>query len=174
MKNKIYFLLLLILFHIITGNTLKCGHGLLKHKEPGIIKTVSNKRTLTDDEYEPIKIKVDYTQLMIDTKIYPDIFDRIKESLDSAVHYFELLIKIKHYTLQTLSHTTFEDKCSINNVENLGLMITILFYSHLLIMIILLLMYLPQLILALMSMGIIVLLLGEYISKITLILEEII
>ena len=117
MNNKIYFLLLLILFHIITGNTLKCGHGLLKHKEPGIIKTVSNKRTLTDDEYEPIKIKVDYTQLMIDTKIYPDIFDRIKESLDSAVHYFELLIKIKHYTLQTLSHTTFEDKCSINNVD---------------------------------------------------------
>jgi hypothetical protein len=54
---------------------------------------------------------------MIDTKIYPDIFDRIKESLDSAVHYFELLIKIKHYTLQTLSHTTFEDKCSINNVD---------------------------------------------------------
>ena len=117
MNNKIYFLLLLILFHIITGNTLKCGHGLLKHKEPGIIKTVSNKRTLTDDEYEPIKIKVDYTQLMIDTKIYPDIFDRIKESLDSAVHYFELLIKIKHYTLQTLSQTTFEDKCSINNVD---------------------------------------------------------
>ena len=117
MKNKIQLLILTIIYQLISGNTLKCGHGLLKHKEPGIINIISNKRALNDDDFEPIKIKVDYTQLKIDTELYPDIYNKIKLSLDSAVHHFELLLKVKHYVIQSLSHDKFEHSCSVNNVD---------------------------------------------------------
>ena len=65
--NKL--LIFILLNQIIFGNALKCGVGIKKHKKPGIIKENSNKRLLGGEtSFEPIKIKVDYTQLKIDTK----------------------------------------------------------------------------------------------------------
>ena len=118
MKNKTQFLILIILlYQLVTGNKLKCGSDLLKRKKPTIINDISNKRKLDDDNFEPIRIKVDYTQLKIDTETYPDIFSKIKESLDASVNYFQLLISVKRSTIQPINHMTFEHYCSISNID---------------------------------------------------------
>ena len=118
MKNKTQFLILIILlYQLVTGNKLKCGSDLLKRKKPTIINDISNKRKLDDDNFEPIRIKVDYTQLKIDTETYPDIFSKIKESLDAAINYFQLLISVKRSTIQPINHMTFEHYCSISNID---------------------------------------------------------
>ena len=114
--SKLIFFILLNFF--ICGNALKCGTGLKKHKEPGLIEEIDRNRKLSVDlNFEPIKIKVDYTQLKIDTKYHPDIFDTIKESLDSAVHYFESLLFVQHYFISTKNHKYFENACEIDNVD---------------------------------------------------------
>ena len=117
MKNKIKFLVLLILNQIISGNVLKCGNGLLKHKEPGIIDDIPNKRVLAESDWEPIKIYVDYTQLKIDTKDYPDIFNIMKDSLDSAVHYYESLIMVKPTSIEKMTSDNYAKECDIDNVD---------------------------------------------------------
>ena len=117
MNNNIGIFLLIILNKIITGNALHCGNDLMKHKEPAFIKDISFKRNLEETEYNPIRIKVDYTQLKIDTKLYPEIFDIIKTSLDSAINYFELIIKVEYVSIERLPHTSYENKCDIDNVD---------------------------------------------------------
>ena len=114
--NKL--LIFILLNQIILGNALKCGVGIKKHKKPGIIKKNSNKRLLSGEtSFAPIKIKVDYTQLKIDTKNYPDIFNIIKESLDSVVNYYESLISVHHYNISTQGSGYFEFMCDVDNVD---------------------------------------------------------
>ena len=118
MEIKTKFLIYILLNRIVLGNILKCGTGLKKHKEPLIIDGISNKRNLEEEiNFEPIKIKVDYTQLKIDTSNCPDIFTIIKESLDSTIHYFETLISVQHYSLTVESHSYFENACDVDNVD---------------------------------------------------------
>ena len=118
---KMLFLIIISLYNIILSSKLKCGSGLIHKIEPGFVKevqNVNNKRKLDDsDNYEPIRIRVDYTQLKIDTKNYPIIFDRLKESLDSAVHYFELLLKIKRLSMDKISLLNIQSSCHIDNID---------------------------------------------------------
>ena len=117
MKNKKGIFIFIILHQITTGNTLHCGNSLIKHKEPGFINDISPKRNLEEIEYNPIRIKVDYTQLKLDTELYPEIFDIIKSSLDSAIDYFESIIKVEYVSIEELSHTSYENECNIDNVD---------------------------------------------------------
>ena len=111
-------LIFILLNYFILGNALRCGNGLKKHKEPNLIEVNQNIRVLEEDIFfKPIRIKVDYTQLKIDTKNYQEIFDIIKSSLDSAVHYFESLLSVQRYSLQNQSHTYFENSCEVDNVD---------------------------------------------------------
>ena len=119
MKVKIIILFSIIL--IIFGKKLKCGNGLVNtnHKEPVILKGNNEvKRRILDNEFKQMKIKVDYTQLRIDTKENEEIFEIIKTSLDLAVHYFELLLSVQHdYTIDSYSNNFFENACGIDNVD---------------------------------------------------------
>ena len=117
MKGKI--IIFFIIIEILYGNGLKCGNGIKNNKPMGIAKIIneSNKRLL-NNEFEPMKIKVDYTQLKIDTKDYEDIFEIIKTSLDLAIHYFELLLSVKKATIEPVSSETYKDYCNIDNVDN--------------------------------------------------------
>ena len=110
----------LTIIQIILCNKLKCGNGKIKHKPPVEIKDNNNnsQKRLLNNDFEPIKIKVDYTQLKIDTKSNEEIFDIIKTSLDLAVHYFELLLSVKHISFYKYTHDSFEDYCNIDNVDS--------------------------------------------------------
>jgi hypothetical protein len=117
MKGKI--IIFFVIIEIIYGNGLKCGNGIKNNKPMGIvkIKNESNKRLL-NDEFEPMKIKVDYTQLKIDTKDNEDIFEIIKKSLDLAIHYFELLLSVKKADIEPASSETYKNYCDIGNVDS--------------------------------------------------------
>ena len=119
MKVKIIISFSIIL--IIFGKKLKCGNGLVNtnHKEPVILKGNNEvKRRVLDNEFKQMKIKVDYTQLKIDTKENEEIFEIIKTSLDLAVHYFELLLSVQHdNTIDSYSNNFFENACGIDNVD---------------------------------------------------------
>ena len=118
-------ILIIILLYYVTSNTntkLKCGTGLhIRKTEPGFVKAIQNindKRKLDSTSiFEPIRIKVDYTQLKIDTKNYPYIFNILKESLDSASHYFELLLKVKRMNMNYISPSYIKSKCNIDNID---------------------------------------------------------
>ena len=111
-------IIFLSLIYIILGHKLKCGNGKIKHKPPTIIKeeNISTKRKLEND-YQPIRIKVDYTQLKIDTQNSPEHFEKLKISLDLAVHYFEQIISVQRYNINFGNNITIADSCDIDNVD---------------------------------------------------------
>ena len=115
MKETI--LIILIFFNFTIVYNLKCGNDKLRHKPPGKLKEKSNSRRKLDNEYKPMKIKVDYTQVKIDTYNAPDVFEKLKISLDLATHYFELLLSIKGSDYEPLDHTILEEECSVDNVD---------------------------------------------------------
>ena len=119
MKANLFIFLSII--QIIFGKKYKCGNGIIKHSPPfkigGNNNNNSHKRLLANNNFEPMKIKVDYTQLKIDTKNNEEIFDVIKTSLDLATHYFELLLSVKHYSYNIYSNSYIEDLCSIDNID---------------------------------------------------------
>jgi hypothetical protein len=90
---------------------------MLSHKPPSKLKEKSNSRRKLDNEYKPMKIKVDYTQVKIDTYNDPDAFEKLKISLDLAAHYFELLLSVKGSEYEPLEHTYLEEACNIENVD---------------------------------------------------------
>ena len=117
---KVNFIIIFsIIIQIIFGHKLKCGNGIINQKPPVILKenNTTNKRGL-NDEFQQMKIKVDYTQLKIDTKENEEIFEKVKTSLDLAVHYFELLLSVIHESsISPMSHDGFESYCDIDNVD---------------------------------------------------------
>ena len=96
---------------------MRCGNGKISHKPPSKLKEKSNSRRKLDNEYKPMKIKVDYTQVKIDTHNDPDAFEKLKISLDLAIHYFELLLSIKSSDYEPLDHTYLEEECNVDNVD---------------------------------------------------------
>ena len=116
MKEKIIIFFLII--EIINGKRLKCGNGKFNHKPPKIIedKTKSYKRSLSNN-FSQMKIKVDYTQLKIDTKDNENIYEITKKSLDLAIHYFEQLLSVEHYKITHFYPEDFESFCNIDNVD---------------------------------------------------------
>ena len=117
MKENIFIFFSII--QIILGIKFKCGNGIIKHKPPIKIENNNNnsKKRILNNEFEPMKIKVDYTQLKIDTKNNEEIFDIIKTSLDLAIHYFELLLSVKHYRHNVYSNSYIEEHCLIYNID---------------------------------------------------------
>ena len=114
---KVKIILLFILIQIILGQKFKCGNGKINHKPPIILESNStNKRKLSND-FEPIRIKVDYTQLKIDTKENEEIFEIVKTSLDLAVHYYELLLSVKRNNNYNYNHENYENYCDVDNVD---------------------------------------------------------
>ena len=53
----------------------------------------------------------------VPTKNYPYIFNILKESLDSASHYFELLLKVKRMNMNYISPSYIKSKCNIDNID---------------------------------------------------------
>ena len=49
-------------------------------------------------------------------KNYPYIFNILKESLDSASHYFELLLKVKRMNMNYISPSYIKSKCNMIGV----------------------------------------------------------
>lgn len=116
MKENIFILISII--QIIISKKYKCGNGIFKHKPPVKIKNNNNnsQRRHLNNDFEPMKIKVDYTQLKIDTKNNEEIFDIIKTSLELAIHYFELLLSVKHYNIRKES-LSIENYCNVDNID---------------------------------------------------------
>ena len=116
----IYILAFLTKHKIIYCHQLQCGNGKKKFKPPSIIKdnNISLKRSLNND-FAPMKIKVDYTQLKIDTKYNEEIYEIIKTSLDLAVHYFELLLSVRQDNyITSYTQEDYEEACNIDNVDS--------------------------------------------------------
>ena len=115
MKGKI--IIFFIIIEIINGNEYKCGNSIKNHKPPGIanINNKSNKRLLNND-FQQMKIKIDYTQLKIDLKDNEDIYVIIKSSLDLAIHYFELLLSVKKNSIEAITPSRYKEVCDIDNV----------------------------------------------------------
>ena len=117
MKEAIIIILVFINFTII--NNLKCGNDKLSFKPPINIKLKgkNNSKRKLDNEFRPMKVKVDYTQVKIDTYNIPDVFEKIKISLDLATHYFELLLSVQRTNFKTLKHNDLKFLCGIDNVD---------------------------------------------------------
>ncbi len=115
MKEQI--IIILLFFNFIIVHNLKCGNDKLNVRPPSKLKEKDDSKRKLDDEYRPMKIKIDYTQVKIDTYNDPDAFEKIKISLDLAVHYFELLLSVKSSNYYSLKHTQLEQRCEIDNVD---------------------------------------------------------
>ena len=118
MKGNIFILLFSIINNIFCLK-LKCGNDKLKFKPPINIKNnnKSSKRNL-NTEFKPMKIKVDYTQLKIDTLENEEIFEIIKTSLELAIHYFELLLNVRKDDLSpSVLKGDYEDYCNLDNYD---------------------------------------------------------
>ena len=119
MKGNIVILLLSI-FQLLFCNHLKCGNGKFNHKPPVNIKIKddnNSKKRKLNNEFKPIKIKVDYTQLKIDTMHNEEIFTIIKTSLDLAVHYYEQLLSVEHINVSPNNNKYYEAFCNVDNVD---------------------------------------------------------
>ena len=92
----------------------KCGTDLIK-KKPFIInndKINHNKRKLSN-EYTPIKIKVDFTELgyqvsQIELTFWNKVFQNV-------IKYFQSLLLVQHYNIQ-VDEDTIKDQCEIDYI----------------------------------------------------------
>jgi hypothetical protein len=119
MKGKKILIFIFTIINNIFCLKLKCGNSKLKFKPPiNIInKNQSSKRSLSE-EFKPMKIKVDYTQLKIDTKENEEIFEIIKTSFELAVHYFELLLSVRKDNLSPyVIRNNYEEYCNLYDYD---------------------------------------------------------
>ena len=92
-KQFLYIFLFFIFVHLKKIISFKCGSGKLKYKPPYFAKT--NKRSLENSEFTPIRIKSDYTYLQTQLIENIELFEKIKESIEETIKAFEEILSVK-------------------------------------------------------------------------------
>ena len=116
MKKRIsLFLLLLISFNLITS--WKCGADQMKLKPKGIdISKLSKKRRLANN-YEPIKILPDYSNLRETSGISQEVIQKVKALTNEVCNEFSKILKVTPINSQLdLAEDEVKQYCEVDNL----------------------------------------------------------
>ena len=114
-KRNSFFLLLLISFNLIIS--WKCGADEMKLKPKGIdISKLSKKRRLANN-YEPIKILPDYSNLRETSGISQEIIQKVKTLTNEVCEEFSKILKVTPINSQLdLAEDEVKQYCEVDNL----------------------------------------------------------